>query len=321
MEPVVLKDSATGSTAHVAPHLGFNCYEFRAVVDGRVVNVIDAASDFLSGNQRPSGHGIPILFPFPNRIRAGRFEWKGRQYNLCESDAATDGNGNAIHGFCLDQPWRVTDRGNQHVVGEFQLSVDAPQRRDLWPADFSIQIRYALNGATLRADVRIANPDNVSLPFGFGTHPYFRLPLAAESDPSHCLIEASAAEQWELTDCLPTGSRQPVPSDKDLREGARYSELQLDDVLTGLQPEGGRHEFLIIDERAGLQVSQRCDPAFRELVVYTPPGRNAVCLEPYTCVTDAANLQPRGIDAGWRVLEPGEEFHTWIEIEAGLVLV
>jgi aldose 1-epimerase len=39
-------------------------------------------------------------------------------------------------------------------------------------------------------------------------------------------------------------------------------------------------------------------------------------MEPYTCVTDAINLQQRGIDAGWRVLQPGDEFLTWIEITA-----
>jgi aldose 1-epimerase len=45
-----------------------------------------------------------------------------------------------------------------------------------------------------------------------------------------------------------------------------------------------------------------------------------MCLEPYTCVTDAINLAPRGIETGWRVLEPGSEFRTWIEIKAGQVI-
>lgn len=75
-----------------------------------------------------------------------------------------------------------------------------------------------------------------------------------------------------------------------------------------------------MDEACGYQLIQQAGPAFRELVVYTPPNRNAVCLEPYTCATDAVNLQPRGIDAGWRVLEPRAEFRTWIEITASEVI-
>jgi aldose 1-epimerase len=75
-----------------------------------------------------------------------------------------------------------------------------------------------------------------------------------------------------------------------------------------------------MDERAGLQVIQTCPPIFREIVVFTPPGRAAVCIEPYTCPTDAINLTARGIDCGWRTLGPGSEFHTWIDITAGRVL-
>ncbi len=320
MEPIVLTDSASGSTARIAAHLGFNCYEFQTTVDGCVVDIIDAEANFAAGSQPLSGHGIPILFPFPNRIRGGKYTWDGREYDLSESNAPGDVDGNAIHGFCLDRPWRVTSIGKGYVVGEFQLSRDAPERRKLWPADCLIEIRYVLFGSLLRADVRIANPGDSLLPWGFGTHPYFHLPLAPGSDPKHCLIQVPAQEQWELIDCLPTGTREPVARDKDLREGAYFDQVTLDDVQTGLKTDSQVLELLIIDEQAGVQVSQRCDEIFREVVVYSPPGRCAVCLEPYTCVTDAINLAPRGIDAGWRVLEPGAEFRTWIEIEAGLVL-
>jgi aldose 1-epimerase len=49
-------------------------------------------------------------------------------------------------------------------------------------------------------------------------------------------------------------------------------------------------------------------------VVFTPPHREAVCLEPYTCMTDAINLQQRGVEAGWRVLPPGESWTSVVEL-------
>jgi aldose 1-epimerase len=55
-------------------------------------------------------------------------------------------------------------------------------------------------------------------------------------------------------------------------------------------------------------------PDFRELVAFTPPHRQAVCLEPYTCTTDAINLQQAGIDAGWRVLAPGASWSGDVEL-------
>lgn len=327
MDPITLQDPESASTARIAPGLGFNCFEFRAEVGGERLEVIACDPAFAEAQSRADpplslagGNGIPILFPFPNRIRNGRYTWEGQEYQLSSSNVPFLGE-NAIHGFCLDRPWRLVDRGDHFAVGRFQLSLDAPDRLDSWPADGLIEVRYELRAGCLRADVRIANPGEVPFPWGFGTHPYFRLPLAARSDPKHCLIEAPAAEQWELADLLPTGNRIPVPPEKDLRDGAYFDILQLDDFYTGVDARRGVIEHLLMDEAAGLQVVQRCDAALRELVVFTPPDRKSVCLEPYTCATDAVNLHQRGIDAGWRILEPGEEFRTWIEVRPGVVVV
>lgn len=321
MESIQLTDAHTGSTASVAVHLGMNCHAFRAVVDGQEIDVIDAPADYAKGSYRDSSYGIPVLFPFPNRIRDSRFEWNGREYSLPTDAVMHDGNGNAIHGFCLDRPWRVTRQTENSVIGEFQLSVDAPERLPLWPADFIIRIQYSLEHTVLRTDITIVNPSAESdLPWGFGTHPYFNSPLGAESAPKHCLLQAPAAELCELEACLPTGKSSPVPEEKDLREGAYLDLLKLDDVYTKLTPGSKALSCSIVDEHAGLQVVQNCDPRFRELVVYTPDGRDSVCIEPYTCLTDAVNLQAKGIDSGWQALGPGDEYHTWIEIEASQVV-
>lgn len=339
MEPLLIYDSQSGSSASIAAHLGWNCYQFQAVTaDGRTIQVLDAADDFAAGNERPSGHGIPILFPFPNRIRNGRMRWNGKEYYLPNDAVRYDATGNAIHGFCLDRPWRLVQQTESSVTGEFQLSIDAPERLSFWPADFIIRIQYlvqtnpATKTALLVANITVQNPSETSLPWGFGTHPYFRLPLSpknsSEGSPIKCLIEAPVCDEWELVDCLPTGKRRPIPAAKNLRDALYFGSFQLDDAFTlrteNDDDETASHETaitecLILDESTGLQVSQRFGPEYRELVVFTPPNRNAICLEPYTCVTDAANLQPNGIDAGWNSLEPGGTFQSQIIIEAGPV--
>lgn len=95
-------------------------------------------------------------------------------------------------------------------------------------------MRYSLHGSRLRADILIANPSAHPLPWGLGTHPYFKLPLSAKSRSSRCLIEAPASQEWELVDCLPTGRVVPIAESKDLRKGAYFDVLKVDDVLTGL---------------------------------------------------------------------------------------
>lgn len=320
MSPLILTDSSTGSTAQIAPELGFNCFEFIARVRDWTISVLESRPVFLNGRLRPSGHGIPILFPFPNRIRDSRFVWEGCEYVIPAEVGLRDKQDQSIHGFCLDRPWRVVEQGERFAVGQFQLSVDAPERRPFWPADFVIEVRYELRGATLRCDICIENPDSVPLPWGFGTHPYFHVPLDEGSRLANCLIQVPANHEWVLKDCLPIGHCREVSREKDLREGEYLDVLKLDDVLTNLDVTSGYIESSIIDEAAGLQVTQRCGPEFREYVVFTPPERPCVCLEPYTCTTDAINLQSRDIDSGLRVLPPGQQFRLWFEITAGTLL-
>ena len=167
MTIVVLSDPSTASEARIAVNQGFNCFAFRAAwAEDNAFDVLDAADGFENGDKPPSHSGIPLLFPFPNRIRSGRFEWEGKTYELPESLVGYEGSGNAIHGFCLDRPWRIIDQSENSVTGAFRTSLDAPERLELWPADAEIQIRYTLKDACLRADITITNPSDQPLPWG-----------------------------------------------------------------------------------------------------------------------------------------------------------
>ena len=269
MDHLTLKDIDSGSTARIAADFGFNCYEFVAALRGARIDVLAAQSEFVERGEKPSWSGIPLLFPFPNRIKGGRFVWDAREYLLPPEKVGYAGDC-AIHGFCLDRPWRVTQQKANSATGEFQLSRDAPDRRDCWPADFLIEVRYEVLGPALRCDVRVTNPDLVPLPFGFGTHPYFKLPLSGSSRFEDCLVQAPAAKRYELIDCLPTGRTAPVEGDRDLREGARLGGLKLDDVYGDVSYEQNRLVTRVVDPEAGLEVVQSADTSFRELVVFTP---------------------------------------------------
>ena len=73
-------------------------------------------------------------------------------------------------------------------------------------------------------------------------------------------------------------------------------------------------------DRGALQVGRRrrcgcrLSPAFRELVVFTPPHRQAFCIEPYTCTTDAINLQAPAWTPAWLTLPPGGRWTAVFEM-------
>ncbi|MCA9058335.1 MAG: aldose 1-epimerase [Planctomycetaceae bacterium] len=316
MTIVTIRDAARRSSASIAVAQGFNCFDFQTeLTPGERVTVLAAADGFASGGQRPSHSGIPLLFPFPNRIRDGKYSWNGQSYELPADLVAHDANGHAIHGFALDRPWRIIDQTSDSVTGEFQISVDAPERSPLWPTDGRIRIRYRLHESCLRADIEVHNPSDHPLPWGFGTHGYFRIPLSSQGQPGDCTVYAPVRQCWKLDQCLPDGTLIEPAEGADLTESPWFDTLKLDNVYTDIILEDGISTCRIIDERGGLELQQRSSADFREIVAFTPPWTSAVCLEPYTCVTDAINLQQRGIDAGLQVLAPHATWLGRIDLE------
>lgn len=308
MSIVSISDS-TGAVAELAVEKGFNCFRYAVIAsDGDQVELLDCVPEFPHGEARPSSSGIPLLFPFPNRIENATYEWDGKTYQL------PPGNGpHAIHGFCLDKPWRVTRQTESSVTAEFQLSVDAPDRAGLWPADFVIRATYQLEAGQLRADYEFHNPDSKPLPWGFGTHPYFKLPFSGDSNVSHCDLIVPATSRWELEGCIPTG--KIVDSPELQAPGHPIDQLTRDDVYTDVASENGVVRCEITDSGRNRTLIQQCPDHYREMVIFTPRNRDAVCIEPYTCPTNAINMKDHGKQVGWHVLAPGETFSTWITIE------
>ena len=301
----ILEDEATNVCLEVWPALGFNAYRWRVGDDELLYR--DPA---LFDGAKPTRSGWPVLFPFPNRIKDGRFTWDGRSYELPKGDSSGK---NAIHGFVVHRPWRVVDQGAEPgaawVTAEFEASRDAADVLHLWPGDYRMRLTYRLSWASLRVQATVENPGSAVLPFGLGYHPYFR---AAPFGGEEATIDIEPGKQWTLKDSLPTGETTAFSW---IRHEQRFANVQLDHLFTEVpmsRPDTRQCGALQSDGGKRLVVQAARD--FRELVVFTPPHRQAICLEPYTCITDAINLQQQGVDAGLQVLAPGDAWQGWVEV-------
>jgi len=310
LQKIGLADPATGSRAKILAGFGFNCYSFEAVHDSERIETLWAAPDFEAGTARPSGSGIPILFPFAGRIRGTRFEFDGREYTLTPGDNV----GNAIHGFVMSRPWKVIEQTAHRAVGQFQASGADPELLNRWPSDFRLTVSYELAGNTLKSELLVENPGPSPLPFGLGTHPYFRVPLGASGNRDACRVQVPVSKAWELVNLLPTGKQFEATGKRALRSGMDFSETQLDDVFTGLDFDNHTATSSISDPGSGRRLVMTFDDTFRECVVYNPPHRQAICIEPYTCLPNPFELEKQGIDTGLRVLPPGKSLRAQIEI-------
>ena len=302
------------AVAEIVPELGNNCYVYRVSDGNHWFHLIDSPPDLITLEQRPTAFGNPILFPFPNRIRDGKWRFEGKTYQFDKQPESPT----TIHGLLLNCPYNVdkhtADENGATLVCSLN-SQDFPDIRRQYPFPFIIEITYTIRDAVLTMDVMIRNTGNSNMPMGFGIHPYFSTNLSGKADASKALISVPANKYWELDDVLvPTGLQKDVSGTLDLRAGQPFGKLKLDHVFTDVIMDNGVSRCIIENQDTGHGMVMESDSVFRELVVYTPPGRDAICFEPYTCPTDAINLQTKGIPAGIIVLSPDETFSAKVRI-------
>lgn len=306
--------------AEVWPSFGFNMLRWQVRGDGADWADVLYCDPAWATNPVPTRSGHPILFPFPNRLQAGRFTHEGRDYQLPLNESTGK---HAIHGFTPKLPWRHVGGGttadHAWVRGEFRLSQDAPASLPNWPTDFILSITYRLYVDRMRVEVVLQNPSlDVALPYGLGFHPYFACPNAPDADADDMVLTTTARKIWEAEEAMPTGNVVPVPPELDFTSARRVGPLVVDRLLTDLDvPDNGTGRVVaeLCHITAPGRIRVLVPSVFRELLIFTPPHRKAVAIEPYTCATDAANLQARGIDAGWLSLLPGAQFETYVEYQ------
>ena len=300
------------ATAKVVPSLGNNCFVYKVSYKEDWFEIIDPPPDLSTLEKRPTAFGNPILFPFPNRIRNGKWEFEGKTYQFDRSpDSPT-----TIHGLLLNRAYKVerhfADENAATLVCSLQ-SVDFPDVIRQYPFPFKIEITYTIQDSVLSMLTKITNTGKDKMPMGYGIHPYFNVNITGTGRPEDALITVPANKYWELDDVLvPTGTVLDVEDNLDLRNGQPFGKLKLDHVFTDVFLADDVSRCTIVNQDTGFGLMMESDAQFRELVVYTPPDRDAICFEPYTCPTDAINLEAKGIPAGVIVLSPGESFSATV---------
>ncbi len=306
-----LADAAGTVRAEVWPNAGFNCLRWQMrLADGKWGDILYTSPDWET-NPVPTRSGHPILFPFPGRLRDGRLEANGKTYQLPLNDAT---HRHAIHGFTPRNPWRVgathTEADHASIEGLFSLPRDLPAASGLWPSESTLSVTYSLFGDRLAVDAKVTNEGNEPLPFGLGYHPYFRLPGVTDPDVGDHILQANTAKLWDVdADKVPTGKLLEVPEAIDFRRPRAIGAAALDHVFTR---DGGAEVAVLSHPRSPRRLRIVADAAFQDLVLFTPPHRQAVAIEPYTCSADAAHIA----NSGWRTLSPGEAWQGRVEYVA-----
>jgi aldose 1-epimerase len=279
--------------ARVAPHAGANLYWLTAGGE----QLLEQPPSLTELAHAPAG--TPIMFPAPNRVRDAAFVFEGQRYYF-EANSGP----NFIHGLVRRRPWQMEEpeSGAEHAAVSTWIDWDDRQPDfPSFPVAHRLTVKYTVRRGALAVEYAVANRAAGRLPFGFGLHPWFRIPR----ERAAVWLKVPVSQRMEAEDRLPTGRLLPVAGTPfDLRRPTSLEGLDLDDVYLGARP--AAPAWCEWRDR-GLRLSLGASAEFTHLVVYTPPGKPVFCLENQTCSTDAHNLHARGQveQSHLQIVEPG----------------
>jgi aldose 1-epimerase len=311
IEVLRLTDAARSTEVSIAPSIGNMAYEMK--VNGK--NIFWLPDRTLGElKARPALAGNPFLAPFANRLDQDAFYANGKKYEL-NSDLGNirrDGNKNPIHGFLAFSPlWQVVevsaDEGAAWSVSRLEYWKH-PDLMAQFPFAHTIEMIYRLKDGALECETVVRNHATEPMPLSIGYHPYFRV---HDAPRDQWKVHLAAREHVMLSKLLiPTGERKPV----SFPDPVSLDGTQLDDVFINLvRGSDSNAEFWVQGKRERITVVY--GPKYPVAVVYAPSGRDFICFEPMTAVTNAMNLAHTGKYAELQSIPAAQEWREsfWIK--------
>jgi len=282
--------SAGGLRLELSPSIGGSISAFAWTRDGDPApilrkcnnplrNVLDAAS-------------FPLV-PYVNRIRGGRFTFRGRDVRLARNMA---GDASPLHGQGWLNPWQVESSSEAGAVLTFRHSAGE------WPWDYDAEQQFALDerGFSLRLTCR--NLSAEPMPCGLGQHPYF------ECGPE-TLINTEVTDAWTIDEHVLPVEKVPAKGRFDLRDRLACGQ----DLDHGF---GGWAGSARMRDPAWPYDLQMSSPQARFFQLYSPPDGGIFVAEPVTHANAALNApEVDWPELGMRVLEPGEAVSLDMRLE------
>lgn len=317
-----LRDEKSGAEALIIPGLGANCVAWAITHQGQRLEVLETPPTPEDLRTHRYRGGIPVLWPFPGRVREARYNFEGVEYHL----PRTDKKGvHHIHGVVVDAQWRVGEYGPTAEGARLVLSIGPEDLTEAmragYPFDFGLSLTFTLSEQQLTLDTKVENRSGEqTLPFGYGLHPYFRAPLiASETTPDRttCPVLISAATLWPTEEGLPSGSPQALSSNLDFQEWRPLGPNLFDHMYSNVNyNQDGWSVAGYRDPGAGLEVQVQADANFHDWVLFTQPNRPSVCIEPYTCPPNAINFKEEGLTNGnLLVLNPASSWQARVILQ------
>jgi galactose mutarotase-like enzyme len=211
----------------------------------------------------------PILFPIVGAVADGSYKLGAKTYALSR------------HGFARGKMFEVVTAGAASAT--FRLQADETTLK-VYPFQFELDVHFAANGTTLTVTTSVLNTGTGNMPASVGYHPAFRWPLPFGRPRAGHFIEFANDEPAPIrrldSKGLLTSERHPTPVSN--RRLVLEDSLFQDDVVI-FDDFRSRSVTYGAADGPRIQVSY---PDATYLGIWTKPGGNFICIEPWRGIAD-----------------------------------
>jgi aldose 1-epimerase len=233
------------------------------------------------------------LVPYVNRVRRGRFAFRGREVKLTPN---LRGDPSPLHGQGWLAPWEVI---RLEKAGAELRFVHEPGE---WPWRYEARQLFTLDERGLDMVLACTNLSDDPMPCGLGHHPYF--PCTAQTR-----IDTVVESAWTVDENVLPVEKVPAQGRYDLRDRLVCGQ-GLDNGFGGWS---GRAR---IEDPSLPFAIEMSSPTARFFQIYSPSAGGLFVAEPVTHANGALNEPEEAWPAlGLGVLEPGESMDLSMRIE------
>jgi galactose mutarotase-like enzyme len=237
----------------------------------------------------------PILFPCVGESKDETINVDGVDYPM------------GRHGFARHEVFTVVDEGETKLVLELRSNAST---RALFPFEFIFRVGYELVESELIQSFEVVNSGDRKIGFQLGGHPAFTVPFNQSEQYSDYEIVFGSSQTLErhlLTDTgLYSGKTRMFLENSD-RFGLTYDLFEEDALVFKNIPS----KRVWIQSKNGGKRLQVDYEGFPHLGIWSIPGADYVCLEPWIGCADMANQPNEFIQKDSLIsLEPGRNFQA-----------
>ncbi len=280
----------------ILPNHGATLNSLKLDVDGSWVETIVGYNNYQEVPDFP-GSRSSILFPFPNRLKAGKYRYEGIEYQFPTEEKH---HGNAIHGLVKDLPFKILEKEATDSGGFIKLANYSSGDLPYYPFAFGLYVTFTYSNNELDVLFEVENRGNTHMPVGLGWHPYFTV---GGGKVDEIEMKLPFVSQVELDDInLPTGK---VLDFFDYENFKKVENQEFDDCFKLIMQDKGA----IFSPKDGYGLSLEPSKEFLFLQVYTPGDRGSIAIEPMNCNVNAFNNQEGLMD-----LEKGSTYSASFKV-------